>query len=311
MENDNLLPRVKQAATEWGYTYEYWPWSPFDRVVAGGSLGMGIYMADQLFGFIRCANSLIMSNITYQMNFIRGGYNQFTNQRSIFGTPSYHVMAMMSNHFGQNVFNYNINSPLIQTRQIAGLWNSSSYPWVDAIATGNDDTVFVYVTNKHPQDSAYVNINLDKISLYDSLNVYQLASKSYLDANTFEEPNYVVPKEYRWAKSERYLFPPHSFTILAIPRKYRTIDDTSIISDIVYNIYPNPTNDFINIKIKSSNSNQIMAKIIDLVGNEILTRNLNPSEINNVIDISGILPGVYFLRISDGTKIYNTKIIKN
>lgn len=311
MENDNLLPRVKQAATEWGYTYEFWPWSPFDRVVAGGSLGLSIYMADQLFAFIRCANSLIMANITYQMNFIRGGYNKNTNQRSIFGTPSYYVMAMMSNHFGEYVYNSTINSPLIEQRSIGGLWNPSNYPWLDAIATGNEDTLFVYVTNKHPKDSALVNINIDNISNYDSLNVYQLASKSYLDANTFEEPNLVVPKDYRWKKSESYIFPPHSFTILAIPRKYKPIDDSSVISGVYYNIYPNPANDYININYKFTNSPNLIAKIVDILGNEMLSENLDTFEYNNVIDISTLPPGVYFLKILYDKGIYYTKFVKN
>lgn len=309
--NGGHFPKIKQAATEWGYTYEFWPWSPFDRVVAGGSLGLSIYMADQLFAFIRCANSLIMTNITYQMNFIRGGYNKNTNQRSIFGTPSYHVMAMMSNHFGEYVYNSAINSPLIEQRSIGGLWNPSNYPWFDAIATGNEDTLFVYVTNKHPKDSALVNINIDNISNYDSLNVYQLASKSYLDANTFEEPNFVIPRTYRWARSDNYIFPPHSFTILAIPRKYKPIDDSSVIYGVDYNIYPNPANDYININYKFMNSPNLIAKIVDILGNEMLSENFDTLEYNNVIDISTLQPGVYFLKILYDKGIYYTKFVKN
>ena len=312
LNNGKYLFKIKQGSTEWGYVYEYWPWAPFDRVEAGASLGIGIYTADQLFTFIKCANSLVMANITYEMNFIRGGYNKYTNQRVIFGTPSYHIMAMMSNHLGANVYTTNISSPLIQMRAIDGLFNANNYPWVDAITNGNTDTLFVYIINKHPNDSAIVKLDIDKISRYDSLNVYQLASKSYLDANTCEDPNFVVPRQYQWAVSDSYKLPPHSFTILAIPRNYKHIEDTTSAPGVIsLNVYPNPANNYINVRFESPNSLLASIKIVDQVGNVMISQNLDSIEINNVIDISMLPCGVYFLRVSCGSKTYNAKIIKN
>jgi len=309
--NSGYFPRVKQAATEWGYTYEFWPWSPYDRVVSGGSLGLSMYMADQLFAFVRASNSLIMGNITYQMNFIRGGFNQNTNERSIFGTPSYHVMAMMSNHFGENVFNTQVNSTKIEIGAIKGIWNPNGYPWLDAIATGNNDTIFVYVINKHPKDSANVKMDLDTIPEHTDVNVYQLASSSYLDANTYENPNFVIPKEYKWEKTSNYVFPPHSFTILAIPRNYKPTD-SSVNSDIIsLNIYPNPTNDYINIQYNPPTSSPATVSIMDILGVERLSRSLDGTSANNVLDISFLPPGLYYLRIGSGANVYNSKIIKN
>ncbi len=309
--NGGYFPKVKQAATEWGYSYEFWPWSPRDRAESGGSLDLGIYMGDQLFAFIRESKSLIMANITYQMNFIRTGFNKYTNERSIFGTPSYHVMAMMSNHFGENVFNTQLNSPTIEARTIKGLWNPNGHPWLDAIATGNNDTIFVYVINKHPKDSANVKMDLDTIPEHTDVNVYQLASSSYMDANTYENPNFVIPKEYKWEKAGNYVFPPHSFTILAIPRNYKPTD-TSVNSDIIsFNIYPNPTNDYINIHYNPTTSSPTIVSIIDILGVERLSGSLDGTSANNVLDISFLPPGFYYLRIGSGTNVYNSRIIKN
>ncbi|MEN6511794.1 MAG: T9SS type A sorting domain-containing protein, partial [Chloroherpetonaceae bacterium] len=118
----------------------------------------------------------------------------------------------------------------------------------------------------------------------------------------------VIPKEYKWEKAGNYVFPPHSFTILAIPRN----SDTSVNSDTIsFNIYPNPTNDYINIQYNPPTSSPAIVSIIDILGVERLSRSLDGTSANNVLDISFLPPGFYYLRISLGTNVYNSKIIKN
>ena len=71
--------------------------------------------------------------------------------------------------------------------------------------------------------------------------------------------------------------------------------------DIV--IYPNPTNDFLNIEFIKLGINRI--EIIDIFGNVILNSNL---ESGNRINISNLAKGIYFIKLGDKNEF--KKIIK-
>ena len=73
--------------------------------------------------------------------------------------------------------------------------------------------------------------------------VYEIYSEHFLDNNNVEEPNKILPTQKEWEISNNYIFPKHSFTILAIPVK--GLPDKDSINNIV--IYPTPTNNYFNI----------------------------------------------------------------
>jgi hypothetical protein len=71
-----------------------------------------------------------------------------------------------------------------------------------------------------------------------------------------------------------------------------------------YNIYPNPCRNDIHVKLTKGKALQInTVKIIDVCGNTIIS---NADHINGRIDVSGLYPGLYFLRINS---IYTAKFV--
>ena len=74
------------------------------------------------------------------------------------------------------------------------------------------------------------------------------------------------------------------------------------------NIYPNPANDHITIAFGNlDNVEDWNIKIINILGQEVLSQPMNTDKIN----VSELSKGVYIIRISDGVKQADKKFIKN
>ncbi len=71
-----------------------------------------------------------------------------------------------------------------------------------------------------------------------------------------------------------------------------------------YDIYPNPTKDFINIQSAQEN---LMITLFDLKGQEL--KQLKSNQGNTKIDLSNLAAGVYTLQLSDGVQTVSEKII--
>ena len=74
------------------------------------------------------------------------------------------------------------------------------------------------------------------------------------------------------------------------------------------NIFPNPVENFLNIK---SNSTIHSIKIYDVLGKEINIVLVNKTDTSNTIDVSKLNSGTYFLRIYTYTGFRNVKLLKN
>jgi len=70
-------------------------------------------------------------------------------------------------------------------------------------------------------------------------------------------------------------------------------------------VFPNPTEDYINIGLAGSNSGT--AEMVDLLGRIHLKRTVNPG--NNLIDVSRLKKGMYLLKVKNGLTNYQSKII--
>lgn len=84
---------------------------------------------------------------------------------------------------------------------------------------------------------------------------------------------------------------------------------TQSLENTNYIVYPNPTNNFVNIDFNTSKSNDFSIKIFDFWGKEIFKVFCNSHEFLKYkrIDLSDLPPGIYFLNVDD-RRI--TKIIK-
>ncbi len=90
------------------------------------------------------------------------------------------------------------------------------------------------------------------------------------------------------------------------------INDTQLGYNVV--IYPNPFNEYVNIKINTMFSNEpINYSLYDILGREILSKTLeNQSQINTItIPTNNLTSGIYFIKILHNNKQKSFKIIKN
>jgi hypothetical protein len=76
-------------------------------------------------------------------------------------------------------------------------------------------------------------------------------------------------------------------------------------------IYPNPTQDWIYIKVKSSNDD-VSAQLVSATGLEMESKTLAGERglKEGQFELNAYASGIYYVRISDGSKVYIKKIAK-
>ena len=87
------------------------------------------------------------------------------------------------------------------------------------------------------------------------------------------------------------------------------IEEFGVVNDV--SIYPNPSNDKLNISFSVLNEKEVLIKIFDIAGREIFDQSLisNSGIFNKVIDISELKKGLYTLRLITQSEIINKKIL--
>lgn len=79
-----------------------------------------------------------------------------------------------------------------------------------------------------------------------------------------------------------------------------------------FQIFPNPASDFIKLYYSPLNSEQFTFSLIDLTGRELIRKEGKSSLALNhefKIELNGISPGIYFVRISDGKLSQSQKVL--
>ncbi|MES2277808.1 MAG: T9SS type A sorting domain-containing protein [Bacteroidota bacterium] len=95
-------------------------------------------------------------------------------------------------------------------------------------------------------------------------------------------------------------------TYLITPQKPTTVaqPDDKLLSNV--QVYPNPVSDQINVKYAISRASNVNIKIMDVLGNEVVTlvsQHLEPGELKTTYSLKGKLnSGFYFVRVVVGTE---------
>lgn len=92
-----------------------------------------------------------------------------------------------------------------------------------------------------------------------------------------------------------------------------TLNTEEFIEEI-WSIYPNPTTDYLNIKIDVNNDNSNMLLLIVEATGKVVFRKPIVSLSNNQLDVRRLDNGLYFLVVYDSIykrKLYDSKFIKN
>jgi Secretion system C-terminal sorting domain len=81
--------------------------------------------------------------------------------------------------------------------------------------------------------------------------------------------------------------------------------------EVNYVMFPNPTNNFVEIKFSKNTSNKIQLGVYDIQGKLILEDKRELQNNATMLDISNLRSGMYFLKINDGTGQMTQKLIVN
>jgi hypothetical protein len=95
---------------------------------------------------------------------------------------------------------------------------------------------------------------------------------------------------------------PDFAPVLDIAYGPKTVGVAEVKNDVLIDVYPNPTTGFLNIK-GADNAN---VEVYDILGRPVLKTQL----VNQSIDLSNFAPGVYFVRLVNGTGVVIKKIVK-
>jgi hypothetical protein len=88
------------------------------------------------------------------------------------------------------------------------------------------------------------------------------------------------------------------------------LSTSNIEEENLFEVFPNPTQKYLNLKINNSKNEDLIYNIFDSMGRCVI-KNKNVSDINSQIDVSLFPQGVYLIKVSNNKK-YNSKIfIKN
>ena len=96
-----------------------------------------------------------------------------------------------------------------------------------------------------------------------------------------------------------------TYTVTVI--KGNVLDAPSAVS-LSLEAYPNPTTNYIKIKANHAKSNSLFIKVISLEGKVLQEKQVN--KLTDILDLSDLKSGIYFLSVSSGYEQTLTKIIK-
>ena len=188
-----------------------------------------------------------------------------------------------------------------------------------------------YIENNITSNISHIS-NLQSVNSCDSI-ITTYVRVTIIDNSVIQDSNSLISNQdgatYRWlncdsnysfiAGGTNKLFIAQHNGNYAVEINYNGCIDTSdcyhiIISSLIdieltnnILIYPNPTNNILNIDLKGNTANKLI--ILDINGREIKEYKLNKDETQ--IDLSNLINGAYIIRVYDKKEmIYQSQVIK-
>lgn len=96
-----------------------------------------------------------------------------------------------------------------------------------------------------------------------------------------------------------------NFSLIVSSQNGVVLNKYNFNADDVISIYPNPTSDFINIQ-SSLDLGKAKVELFDMLGKKIITNEF----VNNSLDITSLVDGVYMINVSIDGQTYVKKIVK-
>ena len=201
--------KVDLIVDEWGGWYEvsegtnpgflYQQNTMRDAMIAGMNLNI----------FNNHADRVKMANLAQAVNVLQAVI--LTDKEKMILTPTYHVMNMYKVHQDATLIPLSFVSPMYTFKE-------ESLPALTVSASKDaDEKVHISFTNIDTKNGNIVSIDLNELGL-KNMTGSLLSSKTLQDHNTFENPNKIVPKEFKDFKFKKGMLeltiPPFSVLVL-------------------------------------------------------------------------------------------------
>lgn len=116
--------------------------------------------------------------------------------------------------------------------------------------------------------------------------------------------NYLLPKKKQKKPLLSFTLPPIKPGVTSSVKLSAPKPDDKLLSGV--EVFPNPATDQINVKYNLSRNTSVTVKMVDVLGNDILTlfsQRVDPGEQNRTFSLNNKLyRGFYFIRVVAGTE---------
>lgn len=287
------------------YFHRSTDWS--DTVLQAFSLESGLWTASLFSMYQRQPDCFILGERTHGLGFLRGGIDTNRNMRSFYPSPTYWALNMTTNHSGTAHIYSETECETFSFDKKSCLEGVTEAKYIDANITATKDTLFISVVNRYINDSAKVTFNINEFVTEPNMQVYELYSPNYTDYNSPEDPDKIKPRQFQIKTTNQYTFPPHSFTILAIPCS-DALNDVESETNSKLHTSPNPFNDYVSLAIENDVLGTI--EIIDVFGNALYSNSFVGGKDEIRVNSADWPQGVYFIKYTTTDSTTISKIVK-
>jgi alpha-N-arabinofuranosidase len=153
-----------------------------------------------------------MANLAQMVNVIAP---VFTRPDGLFLQTIYHPLRLYAEHTQSVALDPLVLGSLLEVSELADL---GPLPTLDVIATRDAEgqVLTLAVTNRDPSDSIETVLNISGPQRWSSREVYEVTSTQVTDTNSFADPARVTVRQRSLNSVDRYVFPPHSLTVLRL-----------------------------------------------------------------------------------------------
>jgi alpha-N-arabinofuranosidase len=292
--------------TEWWLIYadnNLW----LDTAARGETLECGLANGIALQTFMQYPEFFNLATRTVGLTMIRNDTIAGSGEKTIYPSPALYTQAMLRNHSGQYLIDTEVHCKKYNIRWQPGLiWQADSVPMLNIVSTSSDDSLFISVCNRSITDSIETRFSFDSLMTGNKCKVYQLYSNHYLDSNSPSNKFNITPTESEIIFDNKYSFPPHSFTIIAIPFSNRNIFNNI---DEKFIAYPNPFQNKVTLTFDDSEDLPISISIYDFSGRKIEDKKI--SGVSSIeISTESYATGVYYFAVHYPKTVKFGKILK-
>jgi hypothetical protein len=220
--------------------------------------------------------------------------------KAIFMSPVLKAMTLLNDHKGNYSVGYNFTCDTFELMDEYPPYWIVPTPYIDVTSTISDDSLFLYVINRHPTQRITSNIEILGSEITNNcVREYSITSANFYVYDTPDDQNVIKKNENIISLNNlhiaddntyfNYTFPKHSITILTLSGKF---DSISSIDEFV-KIYQNPSDNWFEIYLTKKDILVKNIKIIDNTGKKVYDKDINSDENPMTIRNTNLSKGSY------------------